>query len=52
MNLLDPEFKKPTRIYYAFTEKGKKVRVSKLSGEIIAKPEREHLTYKARTEKR
>ena len=52
VNLVDPEFKWGTRIYWAFDESGKRVRVSKWSGSIIPKPFHEHLTYSAWTSKK
>ena len=50
--LVDPQINKPTKIKYGFLEDGTKVRVSKKSGAIIAKPNREHLTYFNRTKSR
>ena len=50
--LVDPQINKPTRIRYGFLEDGTKVRVSKKSGAIIPKPDREHLTYFNRTKSR
>ncbi len=35
--LVDPKTKKPSRIGYKVDEKGKKIRISKLSGEIVVK---------------
>ena len=50
--LVDPQINKPTKIRYGFLEDGTKVRVSKKSGAIIPKPDREHLTYFNRTKSR
>jgi len=52
VNLIDPEQKKATRIYYAFSSAGEKHRVSKLSGAIIPKPERDNLKYSNRIKNR
>ena len=52
VQLIDPQINKPTRIRYAFTEDGSKVRVSKKSGAIIPKPDRDDKTYFARTKGR
>ena len=49
MALIDPEYNKPTRIKYGFLEDGTKVRISKRSGSIIPKPDRDHLRYQERT---
>ena len=38
-HLCFPFCSKPTKVAYRYTEEGKKVRVSKSSGHIIAKPE-------------
>ena len=49
---MDPEVKRGTRIYWAYDESGKRVRVSKRSGSIIAKPVHDHLTYVNRNAKK
>ena len=46
--LIDPELNVPTRIKYGYLEDGTKVRVSKKSGSIIAKPDRSNLAYQMR----
>ncbi|RLN53377.1 hypothetical protein BBJ29_006289 [Phytophthora kernoviae] len=38
VNLVDPSINKPTRVAIRFTEEGEKVRVSKKTGTLIAKP--------------
>lgn len=53
VSLIDPEEKKPTRIFYAFRkDTGEKVRIAKKSGAIIPKPNREQLTRAARGKSR
>ena len=47
--LIDPNLNQPTRIRIGYLEDGAKVRVSKKSGAIIPKPDRNNLTYLART---
>ena len=47
--LIDPDQNVPTRIRIGYLEDGTKVRVSKKSGSIIAKPDRSNKTYLART---
>lgn len=49
VSLIDPESGKPTRVKIAFLEDGTKVRISKLSGALIPKPDRSNTTYLART---
>lgn len=51
-NLLDPEKGKGTRVRAGFMSDGTKVRISKMSNKIIPKPNRDHLTYRARTGRR
>lgn len=48
VNLVDPESGKPTRIRTAYLADGTKVRVSKRSGSLIPKPNRDNLTYENR----
>ena len=45
VNLIDPESSKGTRVRKAYLEDGTKVRVSKISGSIIPKPNRDYLKY-------
>jgi large subunit ribosomal protein L24 len=45
VNLVDPESGKPTRVRKAYLEDGTKVRISKRSGSIIPKPNRDNLKY-------
>lgn len=45
VNLLDPETKQGTKVRRAYLADGTKVRVSKASGTIIGKPDRESVTY-------
>ena len=41
--LVDPEFDQKTKIRYGWLEDGSKIRLSKKSGAIIHKPERQNL---------
>lgn len=52
VNLLDPETGVGTRIAIGYLEDGTKVRVSKKSGLIIEKPNRDDLTYENRNKSR
>ena len=47
--LIDPEQGRPTKVHWGYLEDGSKVRVSKLSGAILPKPERSDLKYINRT---
>lgn len=49
VSLIDPDLNVPTRVRIGYLEDGQKVRVSKKSGAIIAKPDRSNMTYAART---
>ncbi len=48
VNLVDPDTGKPTKVRIAFLADGTKVRVSKRSGSLIPKPNRDKLTYENR----
>jgi len=52
VSLIDPETDKPTTVSYGYLEDGSKVRVSKKSGAVIAKPNRSELTYINRTKEK
>jgi len=47
VNLVDPETKWGTWIYWAYNDSGKRVWISKRSGSIIPRPSNSHLTYAA-----
>ena len=47
--LVDPSNNQATKIKYGYLEDGTKVRISKKTGAIIPKPDRQHLTYINRT---
>ena len=49
VSLIDPDLNVPTRIKIGYLEDGQKVRVSKKTGGIIAKPDRSNMTYLARS---
>merc|ERR1711976_971206 len=48
VNLVDPETGVGTKTRFAYLADGTKVRISRDTGTIIPKPERENLTYKFR----
>ena len=50
--LIDPTLDQPTKVKAGYLEDGTRVRVSKKSGAIIAKPDRSHLTFINRTQKK
>ena len=49
VNLVDPETGVGTKTRFAYLADGTKVRISRDTGTIIPKPERENLTYKFRS---
>lgn len=52
VSLVCPQSGTATKIKYGFMEDGQKVRLSKKSGAIIAKPNRDHLSYLNRTKEK
>jgi len=50
--LIDPQLDVPVKIKAGFLDDGTRVRVSKKSGAILAKPDRSHLSYINRTKKK
>ena len=50
--LIDPTLDEPTKMKQGFLENGTRVRISKKSGAILPKPDREHLTFINRTKKK